>query len=899
MSSSIDAHTNAGGDKRRVEESSPPSIDTKKVKFSDGQDEDISSLPFSTEVPSQHLRSRCLFGNLQAEVPWMIKTSDLASTPWSSYFMLDLGRHGMPAMTLQIETDKRSHNGPALGIVSLKWYAHAYDHNGILPVGAFDYEMFDDWYNKLPDRLRIIPAIAEAHSAKTRDVVVLECNIQSPIAENFNNSTFWNTIPEVVSKRLQEMFAASSRLTFVLFKTQVVHRRITFPLFARHVKEGLGMLWQYKHAETKEYNLYKIENIKTVKETGGGMYFIDQGTVNKLPMLYKFPFPIQFRVYAALTPIRQAQAKSCEPRHLQKYQEELDAVNEFCTHASGHTPSINLHHLLMDGGHSNPLDTFVDLCGTEDGNVKIFEDAISIADTMLNDEKQTQFINRLKKVHNNALALSGPSGTGKSTLLAFVAVLLALLGHKVLLFNVRSQQCGHDLRKFMRALHVVEPSRLSRKRIFCMNSSHKVEEILPDYHTDTHPDMRMRDHLQRLITGRSEHTQDMKTTIENRSCSDLDILVLHHDTKSIANVTENGFKPSVILIDDAQCLYHASLFLILTQLPSWEALILAGNHREVGYSFVTKRDSEVLHNSEISTIELLNKGTNNHTLNTQYRLLPQIADFPMKHFHSHVNCRLTNDSDNFNRRAFRAVSNAYLSKHADGSNYFFLDMGRSVSSKDELSGHTNINNAKAIERLVLKLINQGVSAADITICCLFVGQMRLISALFRANEDSRMRTVGVYILDTFSRQDNSIVIVDFVRAYRLDFERPNPFRKVSVDPSKPPDVNLSLSHVPDGRLLYTALTRARDGLVVVGQIPLLVAKVWVVAGRLGSASFYLVDNALRRKLVYSLENIHDKQLEGADPVQRQAAEAERRQYWSFVYSRISKNSKLVNDSHKT
>lgn len=899
MLPSTDVHTNAGGNKRRVEESSPPSMNTKKVKVFDGQDEDMSSIPFSTEVPRQHLRNRCVFGNLQTQVPWMIKTSDLASSPWSSYFVLDLGPHGMPALSLQIETDKKLHNGQALGLVSLKWYAHAYDHNSSLPVGAFGYEHFDDWYVKLADRLRTIPAIAEAHSAKSRDIMVVECNVQSPISENFNNSTLWNTIPEVVSKRLQEIFAANSRLTFLVFKTQIGYRRVALPLFARHVKEALGMLWQYKDAETKEYNLYKIEDIKTVEETGGGMYVGDKGSIYELPHLYKFPFPIQFRVYAAVTPIRQAQAKSCEPRHLQKYQEELDAVNEFCTNTSGHTPSINLHRLLMDGGHSNPLDTFVDVYGAEDENIKIFEEAVSIADTMLNDEKQVQFIKRLKKVHNNTLALAGPPATGKSTLLAFVAVLLALLGHKVLLFNVQSQQCGHDLRKFMRALHVVEPSRLYRKRIFCMKSSDNIEEILPDYHTDTHLDMTMRDCPQRLIPGRSEHTHSMKTTIESRLCSDLDILVLDYDIESIANIIEHGFKPSAILIDDAQCLYHASLFLILTQLPSWQALILAGNHREVGDPLATNRASEVLRNSEISTIELLNEGTKNHTLDTQYRLLPQIANFPMACFHDDVNCHWTTDSDNFNRRAFRAVSDAYLWSHAVGSNYFFLDMGRSVSSKNEFSGHTNINNAKAIELLVLRLINQRVLAEDITICCLLIGQMRLISDLLRSNKDRRMKIVGVYTIERFSRQDNSIVIVDLVRAYDLDFDNPGVFRKASVDPSEPCHVTLSPSHIPDGRLLYTALTRARDGLVVVGQIPLLVAKVWVAAGRLGNASFYLADNALQRKLVHSSEDFDNEKLGAAGPVQRQAAEAERRRYWSFVNSRISINSKFLNDSLKT
>ncbi|KAI4220022.1 MAG: hypothetical protein L6R36_007916 [Xanthoria steineri] len=733
----------------------------------------------------------------------------------------------MPALSLQIETDKKLYNGQALGLVSLKWYAHAYDHNGSLPVGAFGYEKFDDWYIKLADRLRTIPAIAEAHSAESRDIMVVECNVQSPISENFNNSTLWNTIPDVVSKRLQEKFAVNSRLTFRVFKTQIGYRRIALPLFARHVKEGLGMLWQYKDADTKEYNLYKIEDIKTVEETGGGMYVGDKGSIYELPHLYKFPFPIQFRVYAALTPIRQAQAKPCEPRHLRKYQEELDAVNEFCINTSGHISSINLHRLLMDGGHSNPLDTFVDVCGTEDKNIKIFEEAVSIADTMLNDEKQVQFIKRLKKVHNNTLALAGPPATGKSTLLAFVAVLLALLGHKVLLFNVQSQQCGNDLRKFMRALNVVEPSRLYRKRTFCMKSSDNIEEILPDYHTDTHLDMTMRDRPQRLIPGRSEHTHSMKTTIESRLCSDFDILVLDHDIESFTNIIENGFKPSAILIDDAQCL-------------------------EVGYPLATNRASEVLRNSEISTIELLNEGTNIHTLDTQYRLLPQIANFPMACFHDHVNCHWTTDSDNFNRRAFRAVSNAYLWSRAVGSNYFFLDMGRSVSSKNEFSGHTNINNAKAIELLVLRLINQGILAEDITICCLLIGQMRLISDLLRSNKDSRMKVVGVYTIEGFSRQDNSIVIVDLVRAYDLDFDHPGVFRKV-----------------------------------------------WVAAGRLGNASFYLADNALQRKLVHSSEDFDDEQLGGAGPVQRQAAEAERRRYWSFVNSRISINSKFLNDSLKT
>ncbi|KAL8689095.1 MAG: hypothetical protein Q9218_005155 [Villophora microphyllina] len=124
------------------------------------------------------------------------------------------------------------------------------------------------------------------------------------------------------------------------------------------------------------------------------------------------------------------------------YQRELDAVNKFCT--SEHPPAVNLRHLLMNGGKSNPLpaaDRLTDLrrlptLKKGDTNAEIdakFSEALEDCKARLKNPTQVKVIEQLTNIKDSTLAVIGPPGTGKTTVSSSVLWTLLYLGHKVVI----------------------------------------------------------------------------------------------------------------------------------------------------------------------------------------------------------------------------------------------------------------------------------------------------------------------------------------------------------------------------------------------------------------------------------------------------------------------------------
>ncbi|KAL9026076.1 MAG: hypothetical protein Q9180_007543, partial [Flavoplaca navasiana] len=349
--------------------------------------------------PNHH----CAMGDLHSETPWMLDDTDLTAIEWSFAFSLDVGPAGMPHITLCIRSNIPLHKN-LKDRINLKWYAHAFLPNGTLQVEDFSYEMFPTWYDRISSALRDLPAVSNVDSGSYRhSTVVVQCCLQLPVFDNLKDPAGWNNVPSPVFDRLQSLFTEKKHITFLVRSPKLYDTSL--PLFSRHVKEGLGLLSQYREPTSQQYNLYKISDAKSLQEVGEGMYILSSGEIFEFPRVYRFAFPLQFWIFAALTPIREAQKQAAlrsspNEDQMRRYQRELTAVDKFCNHIGkrDHKPSYNLRDLLMCGASSggNPKPT-MNLCGTDPENIKKFDAVMEYGRASLKDEQQLRFVEKLKE----------------------------------------------------------------------------------------------------------------------------------------------------------------------------------------------------------------------------------------------------------------------------------------------------------------------------------------------------------------------------------------------------------------------------------------------------------------------------------------------------------------------
>ncbi|KAL8893638.1 MAG: hypothetical protein Q9192_005069 [Flavoplaca navasiana] len=870
------------GQKRGPEEPFSPAESRKKMK--DSNKLIVRDGPSSLYKQKPCSKQRCAFGDLYSTAPWMIRNVDLASALLSLSVQVDIGRVGMPCLKLSIHAGKKS--------ATMTWYANATTHDGVLQVERFQWGLFEDWYGKTSDSLRSLPAIAEAYAAKNHDPLIqIECDLQQPVFSDFEDSASWRTIPRAVTENFLGLLTANTRVSFLVLAKDKKLQESQLLAFFHHTTENLGMLSQYMDPMTKEYNLYNIEDAETVEEVGSGLYVKSDGTFLDFDKVYSFRFPLQFKVFGALTPIREAQCEIKKPNHRGTPTDDRRQSNR--------NKNVSL-----------------DVCDSEHEKIKIFDAAVEGARTIFNDDKQVRFIESLRNIRDSTLALSGPGGSGKSRLLAFTAALISMLGHKVLLCTTGDalvERLGQDIIGFATSSTSLPLDWKIEEKLLQINRSDRIA----DAHAETilevdsgneidglavNHDVSLRGHIRRAfasMTDTMEAEGNYDTTIKKKIFSRLSLLVIDTNNFDFKRMAGRHFNPTVILVDDAQHYSHAALFLTLTQFTSWQALILAGDHQQIGPSLRASKESEVASNSQVTAMELLEiAGTNVVNLDTQYRMIPQIAYFPLSRFYHGIKNHGTADP---NGQKFRNVSRQYVGEGESGSNYFLLNIPQSLSrtagSSETLLNHCN---AKAIQALVTYLLDEGVPADDIVILPYYNAQVNLISDNFYESEDIRLEPIRISTVDAFHGQEASIAIVDVVQAHDIDLDtfmylRKNPAR---TGPASGKETLTPSSHIRDHRRINTALTRAKHGLVVVAQVPLLVGRVYPSSGNDGNALFLLAEDAYRRRLVYTDHNVVDEELKeegdngGVTDIQTVIEQRERHR--CFVEEMLRRGRKTLN-----
>lgn len=417
----------------------------------------------------------------------------------------------------------------------------------------------------------------------------------------------------------------------------------------------------------------------------------------------------------------------------------------------------------------------------------------------------------------------------------------------------------------------------------------------------------------------SEHWSSARQEMERRVMAEIDILII--TLKNAGSVfADLGFNPSVILVDEAGQATHASLFVPMVTFKNYKAILLFGDPQQLEPIVMAKAVSEVVYSSRVSALKLMyRKGRNTIVLTEQYRMAPAILSFPARHFYGGIlTCNAKAREDNPWRQAVRKVSLEFYgikgeSNPKDGSELFMIDVVRS-SARIEPNGTSLVNhgNADAVNLAVQRLLAVNIPPEDIIILTLYKAQMKLITSKIGRAEDGRTVYKDISTIDAFQGRESRVIVLDLVVARDYDDYRSTPmFQTHGTDTAEDGEEDEELVDVKirtgqkydtisafarDPHRICVALTRARDGSIIVGQQSLLLHSTNTDKDIRWNTLNTMVRDLRKRKLIHSDTTTLDShpdaikerhQMSAAEKKQREERTSEARRY-AFINNLVRK-----------
>lgn len=203
----------------------------------------------------------------------------------------------------------------------------------------------------------------------------------------------------------------------------------------------------------------------------------------------------------------------------------------------------------------------------------------------------------------------------------------------------------------------------------------------------------------------------------------------------------------------------------------------------------------------------------------------------------------------------------------------------------------NFANADLINSLVKGLNDAGIAPYDIAIVSFYKAQTRLLLQRIERRDDGSLRFQEIETADSYQGREARVVIVDFVVADMLSTLETKALKESEEDPDSVTDARYTkvTAFVRDPYRINVALTRAKDGLILVGQAALFSDKVATTKGKLGNTLVYMVRDALNRGLVHRELRFRDThpaavaERQAMTAAAKKAAEEAESKYNSFAF----------------
>ncbi len=375
-------------------------------------------------------------------------------------------------------------------------------------------------------------------------------------------------------------------------------------------------------------------------------------------------------------------------------------------------------------------------------------------DFIQNNQTQNKSIEKILGTQNYCL-IQGPAGTGKTHVIAKVAIILAEKGEKVLLTAFTNRAVDNICLYLLRNNY---------HKFIRLGSSHSILREIRDY----------------TLSEYKERNEEKST---QSILEDFPIIVA--TTSTISNPVFEKIGTQTIIIDEASQMTEPT---VLSALIEGDRFILVGDHKQLPPVVQSSKVSE--EGMSLSLFERLAKAnsSNVHLLQQQFRMNEKLIDYSNKQFYDK---KLSSFNDEIRKQNLSKLSN-YIGDYNEIQHSSIYDPDYPlifVPVKGNFQHKKKINEeeAKIVGQIVSNFLKLGLNIEQLGVICPYRGQVSEIRRLVHP-------TVTVDTVDRFQGSDREVIILSLVES--------------QIHGSK---------GFADERRLNVALTRAKKKLIVVGD----------------------------------------------------------------------------------
>jgi len=243
---------------------------------------------------------------------------------------------------------------------------------------------------------------------------------------------------------------------------------------------------------------------------------------------------------------------------------------------------------------------------------------------------------------------------------------------------------------------------------------------------------------------------------------------------------------SFVLIDEATQAIEPQCLLPIT--TGAEQVVLVGDHKQLGPLVISNIAKS--HGLGVSMFErFIKMGNKPVMLNLQYRMHPSICSFPSRQFYENKLKNGIGRDQRILRFDFNWPNKSHpvMFHHVNGTE----EIGSTGSS------YLNVQEAEIVVKFIKEFVSLGMDPDEIGVVTPYLGQKAFLQVII---ENSQTPKVQVESVDGFQGREKGIIIFSTVRSN---------------------DGTIGIGFLSDRRRMNVALTRAKFGLIIVGNSSLL------------------------------------------------------------------------------